>query len=456
MSADVDMSKDFNQKLDELATVLNEYQTTSSTNKDKVHNLANKSAELIESVGSLKEKIKKQEKVIKDLEILINQPHNDSKINKCSKKPLEYLKILKKHLKSKTMLNNIDRALIDEVSNYTFSIFEKSLGVLSDSERQYIKKDYLEGINSQGGYFVLPQYVSDKVSRFFETSPMDDLCRKIPCDSDIQRWYIDDNLSAAGGWVGETEERTVTDTARIGELDITMHEIYAEPRITIRLVEDANFDIVSWLQQKSTQTISLIRTAAFINGDGSKKPRGILNYGKWGNQAVVFGNDANYEREKLEYIKSGANGLFTYDGLVNLQLSLLSPYQDNAVFATTRQGWADILQLKDSQNRPLIQLQNLLKSGASEILLGKPVRIFAPSNASTNPQVDAGLPVPATGAAAMIYGDFKEGYCIAERTGYYTITDMITEKQWIKYYVRTRLGGAVTSYQALKVHELSE
>lgn len=458
MSEDRNLPNEILSKVDTLANIIHQYNATNKNYHSKVNTLATKSADLVEQIGSLKAANEKQVSVIKHLESNLNRVSaNDSACSKDSSAPNEYLQVLRSAMMNRSLNYPIEGKLVTELRDWAAKSAWTNHPSYDQPAKERITKDMIEGINPQGGYWILPEYSPTEVSRIFETSPMMQLCNVAPTSSDIYRAIINDNLAASGGWVGETEVRVVTDTGRIGELDIPLHEIFAQPQASLRILEDAKFDIVSFIQRKSRQTIELIRNAAFLVGNGSKKPRGILNYPSWTGGPVEFGNEANYTREALEIIKSGEDGEFTYNGLVNIQTSLLEEYQPNATWLTTRQSWAKLLQIKDNQGRPLIQLQNLLQTGASKIVLGNPLRIAAPATAPLRPlqPEGGGMPLPAVGAKALIYGDFREGYTIPERSGYYTITDMITEKQYVKYYVRTRLGGALSSYQSLKVHQLS-
>jgi HK97 family phage major capsid protein len=312
----------------------------------------------------------------------------------------------------KSFHNSIEAGLVEKMQNWSMSDVKVAPYFADQKTKMAMSKDIFEGSNPNGGYWIIPEYSAQDVTRDFETSPMRDICNVVTTSSNVFRHIIDDNLAESGGWVGEVQERTSTDTARIGELDITVHEQYAEPKASHWMLDDATFDLVGWISNKSRQTMTLQENAAFLVGDGSKKPRGILNYPAWGGTPVEFGNDSNYERGALETIYSGASGNFTYDGLINVQMSLLEPYQPGAVWLTTRQGWAQILKIKDTQDRPLFQLQDLLRTGAQAVLLGKPVRIAAPANAPINPEqpTGGGMPIPGADAKAMIYGDFRQGY----------------------------------------------
>lgn len=459
MSGQENLSKEVLTEVNKLATVLNEHQQTSENYYDKLNKLADVSADSLEKIGSLKADNEKQVEVIKGLEAQIARIPQGSIKKTNTGIPLDYFKVVNKALRGKNggYGQNIDPKLIEEVRKWALNDAKITPYFADEALKQSITKDVIEAVNPQGGYWIIPDRSPDDVTREFESSPMRDICSVQTTNSNISRRIIDDNLAESGGWVGEQQDRIVTETARIEELDIPIHEQFAQPQVSHWMLDDAMFDLVGWVNKKSRQTMTLLENAAFINGNGIKKPRGILDYPEWSGSPVVFGNDSNYTRGALETIYSGASATFTYNGLVNIQLSLLDPYQPRAVWLTTRQAWALILQLKDEQERPLYQLANLLATGAQQVLLGKPVRIAAPSNAPTNPTLPngSGMPVPATDSKSLIYGDFDEGYTIVDRIGFFTIVDMVTDKQFVKYYVRKRLGGALTSYQSLKVMQLS-
>lgn len=458
MSTEPNLSTEVLSKVNDLAHLLNEHQNTSDNYGEKLERLANKSADVLTEIQTLKDKDAKQTEVIKSLEVQLAQGGYSPKAANDVGCPVEYLRDLDQAMRSKCgesikrFHHHVDPVAMQKMQSY---VYNSSIipAHLKAAEREHISKDIFEGSNPNGGYWIIPEYSASDVTRDFETSPMREICNVVTASSNIFRYIIDDNLATSGGWVGEQQSRPPTDTARIGELDIPIHEQYAAPRASHWMLDDAQFDLVGWINNKSRQTMDLQENAAFLVGDGSKKPRGILDYPAWGGTPVVFGNDNNYERGALETIYSGAAGNFTYNGLVNAQLSLLEPYQPRATWLTTRQGWAQILQIKDTQDRPLFQLQDLLKTGAQAVLLGREVRIAAPSTAPISPEqpTGGGMPIPGADAKALIYGDFREGYTIVDRIGFFTIIDMVTQIEWVKYNVRKRVGGALTSYQSLKV-----
>jgi HK97 family phage major capsid protein len=78
------------------------------------------------------------------------------------------------------------------------------------------------------------------------------------------------------GWIGEEEARVATNTPKLKKKTIFVHELYAQPKATQKLIDDASIDIESWLSERLIDSFVKAENEAFINGDGDKKPFGIL------------------------------------------------------------------------------------------------------------------------------------------------------------------------------------
>ena len=87
-----------------------------------------------------------------------------------------------------------------------------------------------------------------------------------------------DRGEAAAAWVQERSERPETETPELTALRIPVHEMYAKPRATQRLLDDAFINVESWLSEKIAQQMGHIESKAFVHGDGEGKPKGFLAY----------------------------------------------------------------------------------------------------------------------------------------------------------------------------------
>ena len=312
---------------------------------------------------------------------------------------------------------------------------EKSFYGVPQHRRENEIKTLIAGVNPQGGYFIRPERSATMIKRIFETSPVRNIANIETTSSDSMEFVIDDDEATSGGWVGETQPRGDTNTPAIGLLTIPAHEQFAQPKATQKMLDDAGFDIESWLSRKVTSKMSRFENTAFVTGDGSQKPRGFLSLAAWAQAGV-------YQRNAIEQINSGAAGDFTADGIKKLQNSLIEPYQASAVFGIKRASWENVITLKDGTGAYLLDPRSM-KVGDDLTLLGKRVTFMDD------------MPVVASDSLAMVYGDFSVGYTIVDRIGFRVIRDDVTNKPFILFYTTKRTGGDVTNFESLKIQKLA-
>ena len=423
------------EKLDELGSAIKVAQEKNDKLEEKhdgllnveIKNLADKTADMLEDINKINAEKKEREERITLLEKQASRlGKSTEEVEELNKK---YSQQFNRYMRKGTP---IDEDIIEEMGKNILSLNTKGL---SDEEVKMQLKSLRVQVNPDGGYWVQPQRLTGTVDRVFETSPMRQVANVVTTTSDSVEMIIDDEEFSSGGWVNEEGTRSVTNNGQIGLLTIYAHEQYAEPRATQKMIDDAGFDLESWIAMKVNDKLARTENTAFIAGDGSSKPKGILSYSAWTTAGT-------YERGKLEQVKSGSNGAFTADGLISLQNSLIENYQSSAVFMLKRSFCGDIIKLKDSDNNYLINFA-MMKEGTNQILLGRPV-IFAND-----------FQAKATGSLSAAYGDFGQGYTIVDRLGVRTIRDNVTAKPYVLYYTTKRVGGAVTNYEAIKVHKLS-
>jgi HK97 family phage major capsid protein len=61
------------------------------------------------------------------------------------------------------------------------------------------------------------------------------------------------------------------------------------------------------------------------------------------------------------------------------------------------------------------------------------------------------MPAVAANAFPLAFGDFREGYLIADRVGMRITRDEITTPGFVKFYVRKRVGGKLRNTQSIKL-----
>ena len=87
--------------------------------------------------------------------------------------------------------------------------------------------------------------------------------------------------------------------------------------------------------------------------------------------------------------------------------------------------------------------QPSLSAGRPDTLLGYPV-------------VEAeDMPDIAADATAIAFGNFREGYLIAERSATSILRDPFTNKPFVHFYATKRVGGQVMNAEAIKLLKFS-
>jgi len=312
-------------------------------------------------------------------------------------------------------------------------LITKSTYGLDDNQISMLTKDLVSGSDPDGGLFISPDRTSRMSTRFFETSPIMQLASVETTSSNEWTMLLDDTEPDAG-WVGEVSARPDTASAGIAEIKIPVHEIYAQPRATQRMLDDAGFDIAGWHERKVSSKISRLVNTSAVVGDGSQKLKGFLSYPAW---AVAD----TYERFAVEQrTTTGASGaLDDADDIIKLQYDLLEDYQMNATWGMDRRTFAIIAQLKSATTGEYLLNPRMLREGAAPILLGKPVVFMSDMPAVTN------------SALSIVYADFRDFYTVVDRFGIRVLRDPYTSKPYIRFYTTKRIGGAVTNYEAGKI-----
>jgi HK97 family phage major capsid protein len=285
------------------------------------------------------------------------------------------------------------------------------------------------GSDPDGGYLVTPTMSSKIITSIFETSPMRQLASVETISSDALE-LIDDHDQATAGWTGEVTAITETNTPTLAKRNIPTNELFAQPKATQKLVDDAAVDVEAWLADKISDIFARRENTSFISGNGVNQPRGILTYAsgtQWG---------------RIEQINSGTNGAVTADAIINMFYALKDGYSKRASFLMNRTVVQAVRLLKQTSTNQYLW-QPGLASGQPDTLMGVPVYMATD------------MPTAATNSLSVAVGDFKAGYQIVDRRGIRILRDPFTEKPFVKFYATKRVGGDVINFEAIKLMRLA-
>lgn len=230
--------------------------------------------------------------------------------------------------------------------------------------------------------------------------------------------------ATAGGWVSEAGTRATTATPTIGIQQIHAHEQFAQPVATQTMLDDGIIDIEAFLAEEVAEVMRTTEGTAWFTGTGTGQPRGLLTFAD------------GTTLDTIEQIASGVSQAPGDDALVNVQDALKDGYQANASWLYRRSIGSLVRQIKQNG---IFAWQPGLTVGAPSQLLGRPV--FHDEN----------MPVAAANSLSIMYGDFRQGYCIVQRQGIRTLRDPFTSKPNVLFYTTARVGGDVRNGEALKI-----
>jgi HK97 family phage major capsid protein len=289
------------------------------------------------------------------------------------------------------------------------------------------------GADPDGGYVVNPDLSGRIVMKVFESSPMRAYASVQVISTDALEGLFDLN-EASSGWVGETDSRAETNTPQLGKWRIPAHELYAKPKATQKLLDDASINMEAWLASKVAEKFARDEANAFVVGNGVNKPRGFLTYASG---TTLPGT--------IEQFPTGASGALASapdggDALINALYGLKQQYRANATWFMNRATTKLVRKAKDSDGAYIWSPG--IQAGQPATLLGYPVAAFED------------MPDPASNSLSIAVGDMREAYQIVDRLGIRTLRDPYSAKPYVEFYTTKRVGGDVVNFEAIKLVKL--
>ncbi len=291
-------------------------------------------------------------------------------------------------------------------------------------------------VNSDGGFLIDPVTSETISSQIQNSSSLRSVANIVQVEGGSYDLLVDHGEFETG-WADENSDRVESDSNEFAKISIPLHELSAMPKSSQRLLDDAAFDVETWLGERIAVSFAQNEAKAFITGDGIDKPRGILAHNSVEN--------ANWSWGSIGKVPTGKDGGFAdtdpADALIDLVYSLEARYRSNACFVMNSRTAAIVRKLKDSDGRFL---------WGDGLSLGEPARLlgYTVLICEDMPEADAG-------ATAIAFGDFHAGYTIAERPDLRILRDPFSAKPHVLFYATKRIGGDVSDFAAIKLLEFS-
>lgn len=289
------------------------------------------------------------------------------------------------------------------------------------------------GVDADGG-FAVPEELDKSILQVeHDAVPMRQVCTVMQVGTEDYKRLVSLG-GAASGWVGESAARPNTGTPTLAQITATMGEIYANPKATQKSLDDMFFNAEQWLAQEVGREFAEKENAAFVSGDGTNKPVGILD------GATAATDDETRAFGTFQHVDSGTSADFDADDLIDLIYALRAGYRAGASFMCGGLTLAAIRKLK--QNGEYVWKPGL-DAGMPSTLLNKPI------------VENEDWPAIAADSLAIGFGDFRRAYTIVDRVGTRVLRDPYTDKPNVAFYTTKRVGGMVTDTNAVKFLKLS-
>ncbi|MDO5630447.1 MAG: phage major capsid protein [Paracoccus sp. (in: a-proteobacteria)] len=286
-------------------------------------------------------------------------------------------------------------------------------------------------VASDGGFLAAPQVAEQVQVVLTGATSLRKLANVVTVESATYEVLVD-KADTSAGWATETTAPEAQSPG-VDRVVIPVHELSAMPKASQRLLDDAAFDVEGWLAERIADKFARAEAAAFINGDGQDKPRGLLSYPTAGVGEEAEGQIGTVSTDEL--------GIMAADDLIGLVYALGAEYRANAAFVMNSKTAAIIRKMKDGEGRYIWTDQ--FAAGQPALLLGYPVMI------------SEDMPDVATKANALAFGDFRAAYTVVERPDLRVLRDPFSAKPHVLFYATKRVGGGVTDFRAVKLLQIA-
>ena len=290
----------------------------------------------------------------------------------------------------------------------------------SKKPREEIINALQEGDSAEGGYLVPDEYERTLVQALEDNNIFRSLATVIQSSSGDKKIPVVTGHGDAY-WIEEEGDYTESDET-FGQLTLGAHKMGALIKVSEELLYDSAFDLPSYISKEFGRRMGNTEESAFISGNGTHKPIGILHASLGAQTGVTTADKA----------------AITCDELVALYHSLGVPYRKNAIWLLNDSTVQFIRTLKDGNGQYLWQPS--LVAGTPDTVLGRPVK------------VSRYMPEIAAGAKTVAFGDFSY-YWISDRQGraIRRLDELFATKGQVGFRGTQRLDGRLILPEAIKV-----
>lgn len=276
------------------------------------------------------------------------------------------------------------------------------------------------GTDSEGGYLAPDEFEATLIEALQEENVFRRLAKVITTSSGDKKIPVVASKGSAS-WVDEEGLIPDTDDA-FGMVSIGAYKLATMIKVSEELLNDSVFNLDSYIATEFARRTGTKEEEAFVIGDGTGKPTGIL--------AATGGAQIG--------VTAASATAITLDEVLDLFYSLKSPYRGRATFLMNDATVKAIRKLKDGSGQYLWQPS--IQAGTPDTILNRPV------------QTSSFVPTIASAAKTIAFGDFGY-YWIADRQGrtFQRLNELFAANGQVGFKATQRVDGKLILPEAIKV-----
>lgn len=275
------------------------------------------------------------------------------------------------------------------------------------------------GTDAEGGYLAPDEYQKTLVQALEEENIFRKLARRIATDSGERKIPVVATKGTAA-WMDENAAYPESDDS-FGQISIGAHKLGTMIKVSEELLNDSVFDVPAYISREFARRIGAAEEDAFINGDGTGKPTGIL--------AAAGGAEVG--------VTAAAADKITADELIDLFYSLRAPYRRKAVWLLNDATVKAVRKMKNNNGDYIWQPS--LTAGTPDTILNRPV------------YTSTYMPAIASGKKAIAFGDMSF-YWVADREGrsFRRLNELYAANGQVGFLSSERVDGKLILPEAVK------
>lgn len=273
--------------------------------------------------------------------------------------------------------------------------------------------------DAKGGYLVPEVFADTIIAKATEQSYIRDLAT-VSTSTHTENVPVEGD-DGANGWIDEEGEYPESDPT-IGQVVLNAWKTGRIVKVTDESLQDTVPNIEGYVAMKFAKSTTKAEEAAFISGDGVKKPTGVLVTAQVGKT-------------------SASTSAITADEVLDLMASLDEDYEGNAYLMMNKNTRNALRKLKDTQGQYL-WVQGF--AGNPDTFDGKPIRI------------NKYMPDIAAGAKPIAYGDFSY-YHIKDRKvmTLLRLNEAYAKTGHVGFRIDKRVDGKLVLPEAVKTLQIA-